>query len=40
MNVTCILLSVGEKACLHNLASEIFKLCFQNGIQLHTEWVP
>ena len=39
MTVTCILLSVGKKVCLHNLVLEIFKLCFQNGIQLHTEWV-
>ena len=35
MNVTRILLSGSQKVCLHNLALEIFKLCFQNGIQLH-----
>ena len=40
MNVTRILLSDSKKVCLHNLALEIFKLCFQNGIQLHSEWVP
>ena len=40
MNVTCILLSDSKKVCLHNLALEIFKFCFQNGIQLQTEWVP
>ena len=40
MNATCILLSGSKKVSLDNLALEIFKLCFQNGIQLHTEWVP
>ena len=40
MNVTHILLSGSEKCCWHVLALEIFKSCFQNGTQLHTEWVP
>ena len=39
MNVTRILLSGSKKVCLHNLALEIFKLCFQNGIQFHSGWV-
>ena len=40
MNATCILLSGSKKVCFHNLALEIFKLCFRNSIQLHTVWVP
>ena len=37
VNVTRILLSGSKKSCLNTLALEIFKLCFQNAIQLHTE---
>ena len=39
-NVVYVLSSSSKKSDLQKLVCDIFKLCLENNIQLHPEWIP